>query len=112
MSHSPSSKGRSIPSHINFVAPVFSKKIAGQKYELTRPLDLDSPGARRALRLFKERGTVVDPTLAVETAEAMSEAAGQVTDDAKALFQRALDTAPPNAPWRVMAQRRLSGALS
>jgi cytochrome c-type biogenesis protein CcmH len=51
-----------------------------------------------------------DPTLAVETAEAMSEAAGHVTDDAKALFQRALDAAPPDAPWRVMAERRLSGA--
>lgn len=50
--------------HINFVAPVFSKKVAGQKYDLTRPLDLDSPDAKRVLQLFKEHGTVVDPTLA------------------------------------------------
>jgi imidazolonepropionase-like amidohydrolase len=50
--------------HINFVAPVFSKKIAGQKYELTQPLDPDSPGAKHALQVFKEHGTVVDPTLA------------------------------------------------
>jgi cytochrome c-type biogenesis protein CcmH len=53
--------------------------------------------------------TRFDPTLAVETAEAMTEAAGSVTDQAAALFRRALDAAPANAPWRPMAERRLAG---
>lgn len=50
-----------------------------------------------------------DPTLAAETAEAMTEADGHVTDDAAALFRRALAAAPADAPWRPMAQRRLAG---
>lgn len=53
--------------------------------------------------------TRFDPTLAVETAEAMTEAAGSVTDQAAALFRRALDAAPADAPWRPMAERRLAG---
>jgi cytochrome c-type biogenesis protein CcmH len=51
-----------------------------------------------------------DPTLAVETAEAMTEAAGHVTLESAALFRRALAEAPPNAPWRPMAEKRLLGA--
>jgi cytochrome c-type biogenesis protein CcmH len=50
-----------------------------------------------------------DPTLAVETAEAMTEAHGHVTDEAAALFRRALADAPQDAPWRAMAERRLNG---
>ena len=50
-----------------------------------------------------------DPTLAVETAEAMTEAAGHVTDELAALFRRALAEAPPDAPWRPMAEKRLAG---
>jgi cytochrome c-type biogenesis protein CcmH len=50
-----------------------------------------------------------DPTLAVETAEAMTEAAGHVTDESAALFRRALAEAPPNAPWRPMAEKRIAG---
>lgn len=50
-----------------------------------------------------------DPTLAVETAEAMTEANGHVTPKAAALFRRALAEAPADAPWRPMAERRLGG---
>jgi len=50
-----------------------------------------------------------DPTLAVEAAEAMTEANGHVTDEAAALFRRALADAPQDAPWRAMAERRLNG---
>jgi cytochrome c-type biogenesis protein CcmH len=50
-----------------------------------------------------------DPTLAAETAEAMTEANGHVTEAAAALFRRALADAPPDAPWRAMAERRLDG---
>jgi cytochrome c-type biogenesis protein CcmH len=49
-----------------------------------------------------------DPTLAMEAAEATAEASGRVTDESAALFRRALATAPPDAPWREMARRRLS----
>jgi cytochrome c-type biogenesis protein CcmH len=51
-----------------------------------------------------------DPTLAAETAEAMTEVAGHVTDQSAALFRRALAEAPPDAPWRPMVEKRL-GAL-
>lgn len=47
------------------------------------------------------------PTLAAETGEAMTEAVGHVTPQAAALFRRALKAAPANAPWRIMAERRL-----
>jgi len=50
-----------------------------------------------------------DPTLAAETAEAMTEADGHVTHEAAALFRRALADAPQSAPWRAMAERRLNG---
>jgi len=50
-----------------------------------------------------------DPTLAAETAEAMTEANGHVTPAAATLFRRALATAPADAPWRGMVERRLGG---
>jgi len=50
-----------------------------------------------------------DPTLAVETAEAITEAAGHLTDESTALFRRALAEAPPDAPWRPMAEKRIAG---
>jgi cytochrome c-type biogenesis protein CcmH len=50
-----------------------------------------------------------DPTLAVETAEAMTEASGHVTAAAADLFRRALAEGPADAPWRPMAERRLAG---
>ncbi|MBO0711639.1 MAG: c-type cytochrome biogenesis protein CcmI [Acetobacteraceae bacterium] len=49
-----------------------------------------------------------DPTLAAETAEAITESAGHVTDEAADLFRRALAQAPPDAPWRAMAEKRLA----
>jgi cytochrome c-type biogenesis protein CcmH len=51
-----------------------------------------------------------DPTIATEAAEAITEAQGRVTDEAAALFRRALAEAPGDAPWRPMAQKRLSEA--
>ena len=49
-----------------------------------------------------------DPTLAAETAEAIAEAQGRVTQEAATLFRRALAELPADAPWRPMAQKRLS----
>jgi cytochrome c-type biogenesis protein CcmH len=54
-------------------------------------------------------GIRFDATLAVETAEAITESSGGVTDEAAALFRRALADAPPDAPWRPMAEKRLAG---
>jgi cytochrome c-type biogenesis protein CcmH len=48
-----------------------------------------------------------DPTLAAEAGEAITEVNGQVTDEAAALFRRALDESPADAPWRPMAEKRL-----
>jgi cytochrome c-type biogenesis protein CcmH len=52
--------------------------------------------------------TRFDPTLAAEAAEAICETEGRVTDEAAGLFRRALAEAPADAPWRPMAQKRLS----
>ncbi len=49
-----------------------------------------------------------DPTIAAEAAEAITEVNGRVTEEAAVLFRRALAAAPADAPWRPMAERRLS----
>lgn len=49
-----------------------------------------------------------DPTLAAEAAEAAADAEGRVTAPTALLFRRALQAAPANAPWRPIAERRLS----
>jgi len=49
-----------------------------------------------------------DPTIAAEAAEALTEAHGQVDDEAASLFRRAIAESPTDAPWRPMAQKRLS----
>ena len=51
-----------------------------------------------------------DPTIAAEAAEALTEARGHVDDEAASLFRRAIADAPADAPWRPMAQKRLSEA--
>jgi cytochrome c-type biogenesis protein CcmH len=52
--------------------------------------------------------TRFDPTIAAEAAEAITEAQGHVTDEAAALFRRALAESSADAPWRPMAEKRLS----
>jgi cytochrome c-type biogenesis protein CcmH len=52
--------------------------------------------------------TRFDPTLAAEAAEAITEGEGRVTDEAATMFRRALAESPADAPWRPMAQKRLS----
>ena len=49
-----------------------------------------------------------DPTIAAEAAEAITEVQGHVTEDAAMLFRQALAESPPDAPWRPMAEKRLS----
>jgi cytochrome c-type biogenesis protein CcmH len=50
-----------------------------------------------------------DPTLAVETAETLTEdAGGRLTPESRALFKRALAEGPPDAPWRPMAEKRVA----
>lgn len=49
--------------HINYVATGF---VHGQERgDVPLAIDLNSPESRAALRLFQERGTVIDPTMAV-----------------------------------------------
>jgi cytochrome c-type biogenesis protein CcmH len=55
-------------------------------------------------------GISFEPTLAAATAEALSESEGHVDARAKALFERALENAPSNAPWRSMVVKRLTEA--
>jgi cytochrome c-type biogenesis protein CcmH len=68
----------------------------------------DMQGAANAWRAAL--GIRFDPSLAAEAAEAVTEANGGVTAEAAALFRQALDAAPPDAPWRPMAEKRLSQA--
>lgn len=49
-----------------------------------------------------------DPTLAAQTAEALSQSAGRVTAQAAALFSGALQAAPEDVAWRPLAERRLA----
>lgn len=49
-----------------------------------------------------------DATLAVQTAESASRAEGRLSDDSAALFRRALQEAPADAPWRPFVERRLT----
>jgi cytochrome c-type biogenesis protein CcmH len=52
-----------------------------------------------------------DPLLAAETGEVLTEiAGGTVTPEALGLFKRALAEAPADAPWRPMAEKRVSEA--
>lgn len=65
----------------------------------------DMPGAAQAWQTALD--AQFDPALAVETAEAITEANGKVTAQAAALFRRALTEGGPQAPWRSMAEQRL-----
>ncbi len=49
-----------------------------------------------------------DPTLAARAAEAAVRAEGGVSEGSAALFRRALETAPPDAPWRTAVEQRLA----
>jgi cytochrome c-type biogenesis protein CcmH len=52
--------------------------------------------------------TRFDPTIAAEAAEAITEVQGHVTEEAAMLFRQALAQSPADAPWRPMAEKRLS----
>ena len=49
-----------------------------------------------------------EPTLAAQTAEAQVRAEGSVSPESAALFRRALDAAPKDAPWRLLAEQRIA----
>ncbi len=51
-----------------------------------------------------------DPTLAAMTAEALARSAGRVVPEAASLFRQALAQAPADAPWRKLAEQRLTEA--
>ena len=51
-----------------------------------------------------------DPALAAMTGIALTQANGKVTEEAAALFRRALAEGPPDAPWRPMAEKQLRNA--
>jgi len=51
--------------HLNYVATGFVPKNGQRPGEVPLSLNLESAESRAALQLFKERGTVIDPTMAV-----------------------------------------------
>ena len=62
--------------------------------------------AAAAWRVALDHG--FDPTLAAQAAEAQSRADGAVSPSSAALFRRALDAAPADAPWRQLAEQRVA----
>ena len=108
-------------------APSDAALIAELRTDLAR-LDPKSPQARQGYILLGSaegsRGDMTgaadawrhalaagfDPTLAVETAEAITESVGHPTPESLSLFKRALAEAPADAPWRPMAEKRLAQA--
>jgi cytochrome c-type biogenesis protein CcmH len=100
--------------------------LLGQLRQRIAQLDPKSPQARQGFILLgnaeASRGNMpaaaeawhtalaarFDPTLAMQTAEAITESEGRVTDEAATLFRRALAEAPSDARWRPMAEKRLS----
>ena len=52
-------------------------------------------------------GLSFEPNLAAQAAEAQVQADGRFSAESAALFRRALAMAPPDAPWRELAQQRL-----
>lgn len=48
-----------------------------------------------------------NPALAAQAAEAQVQADGVMTKETRALFERALAEAPPDAPWKGIVQQRL-----
>lgn len=48
------------------------------------------------------------PELALQIAELETRNAGRVTQDALALYHRALDASPPDAPWRIAVEARIA----
>jgi imidazolonepropionase-like amidohydrolase len=50
-------------SHLNYVTTGFLPALG--RGDVPRAIDLETTDSRAALRLFKERGTVIDPTIAV-----------------------------------------------
>lgn len=79
-------------------------RVLGQA-ELDRKRLPEAADAFRRVLAFR-----FDPTLGAETAEIITESEGKITPEAQQLFERALAEAPPNAPWRPMAERRLEEA--
>jgi cytochrome c-type biogenesis protein CcmH len=53
-----------------------------------------------------------DATLAAQVAEAHSRIEGKVSAESAALFRQALAAAPPDAPWRGIAEQRLASLSS
>jgi len=51
-----------------------------------------------------------DPTLAAQIAEAQTQSEGRVSERSAELYQKALDAAPKDAPWRGLVEKRLAEA--
>ncbi len=49
-----------------------------------------------------------DATLTAQTAEAQVRAEGGVSAESAGMFRRALDAAPKDAPWRLLAEQRIA----
>ena len=64
-------------------------------------------GAASAWKMALQAGFV--PALAAQAADAQLSVDGKLTPETRALFERALAEAPPDAMWRDIVKQRLSG---
>jgi cytochrome c-type biogenesis protein CcmH len=83
-----------------------------QGYEILGKAELELGHLPEAIDAFQHvLADRFEPTIAAETAEMMTEVAGNtVTPEALALFKRAMAAAPADAPWRPMARKRIAEA--
>lgn len=96
------------------------EKLAGmdQKSEVARQGYLLLGNAEDSLGHLRKAATAwhkalsirFDPGLGALTAEAQTRLEGKVSDESLALFRRALAEAPPDAPWRQIAEQRVAEA--
>jgi len=88
-----------------------STPMAAQGYLLLGNAEASRGHIREAVQAWRiALAAVFNPALAAQTAEGQFQLDGKMTPQTRALFERALAEAPPDAPWRGFVQQRLDNA--
>lgn len=84
-------------------------EMARQDYELMGNVEVGLGNLAQAAEAWHTALAIrFDPGLAAELAEAQTRLDGRVTPQTAALFHQALAAGAPDAPWRALAEQRLS----
>ncbi len=88
-----------------------NSELARQGYVLLGDTENKLGDLRAAAEAWRQAVRIrFEPTLAAIAAEAQTRVEGRVSADSAALFRRALAEAPADAPWRGIAEKRLTEA--